>query len=219
MTTFESERIPRVRTVTPRSRPSLPNHLVHARRRRPRVPRVADITARIAGNSRSVSALTKRISPASAVSRKPSRITPSPRWIGLSLAGTAAQYRYCFGDQDIDQEGPVPVALQSGDEIDGPRVERIAPIGLRDNDVGVEDDLSHRRAGQRLRPRCRPAQEHRSACERCPRMPRLVERGHSTRPRIQQLGGRPRKGRRVLERVAPNPGALCGHELDPWKVG
>ena len=65
---------------------------------------------------------------------------------GLSCAGSpAGENRYGFGNEDIEQYELVPLALEAIDQSMCACVVDICFVEQTDDDVGINDDLSHRR--------------------------------------------------------------------------
>lgn len=81
--------------------------------------------------------------------------TPHPRNGGsqvrrcrLPLRGTPTEDGQSLEHEDVDKNDAVPVAFESRREINGTLVLRIVGVEQSNDDVGVENDLSHRRVRQ-----------------------------------------------------------------------
>lgn len=67
------------------------------------------------------------------------------RWCCLSLHGTSAKHRQRLKNQEVDEDNAVPFVLESRCEVYSALVQRVIGVEQSDDNVGVENDVSHRR--------------------------------------------------------------------------
>lgn len=111
-------------------------------------PRLSITTSRMLVARCSASCAGNRTSPLSNQLRILATGGSQVRRCRLPLRGTPTEDGQSLEHEDVDKNDAVPVALESRREINGTLVLRIVGVEQSNDDVGVENDLSHRRVRQ-----------------------------------------------------------------------